>query len=127
MKGRTVVVHLDNASYHKGKQKREINCNKATTRPECLGACLAGMRCFGCLCVARGKIGEWLVANADTSCGFTGLEDFEDEDGNMANRNAMRSLAKQCTPPNPSKVESLVKRFGGIIEFTPPYWPQSVT
>jgi transposase len=99
---RTVVMHMDNASYHKQKPAKTLDFSKATSE----------------------EIAVWLIQHADPSFGFECLEDFEDDDGKFHSRSYLQGLAKSCASACPRKVEELAKEFGGRVEFTPPYWPQ---
>jgi hypothetical protein len=98
--GKTFVIHLDNASYHKASQPGIFNPR-----------------------TAQGMDIIFEICNRCTNFGFV-PEDFMTPAGNPIGRRRLVELYREFVEPPPKAIAQLALEFGARVLFTPPYWPE---
>ena len=104
-----LVLHMDNATYHKTKNPTYLDLDAAN---------LDAM-----------TIANWIVNHAPGDCGYDDLESLQDEQGDLLDIETLKGIVRNECDNHPNKILDLVKSFDERyrVEFTPPYWPQVVS
>ena len=100
-----LVIHLDNASYHKTKNPDFLDLSNAALTAQ--------------------QIADWIVKHAPEEYGFDDLESLQDENGDLFSIDQLKHIVIQYCPNHPSKIEELIKSYNENwrVEFTAAYWP----
>lgn len=98
-----LVIHLDNASYHKAKNPMYLDLSSQLTQEQ---------------------IAAWICNNCPHEYGYDELEDLQDENGDLFSMNDLKWIVNNLCPNHPDKITNLVKSYNSDwrVEFTPPYW-----
>mgnify|MGYP005677160433 CR=1 FL=1 len=100
-----LVLHLDNASYHK------------TRNPTFLDLDAANLEAI--------TIANWIVNHAPAEYGYDDLESLQDENSDLLDIDTLKAIVRNQCDNHPDKITNLVKSFDDRydVDFTPPYWP----
>ena len=101
-----LVLHLDNATYHKTKNPTYLNLDTADGN----------------------TIANWIVNHAPAEYGYDDLEALQDWTGDLLDMVTLKAIVRNQCDNHPTKIIELVKSYDDRyrVEFTPPYWPQVV-
>jgi len=101
---RVLVIHLDNASYHKAKNPAYLDVSSQALTQE--------------------QIADWIIKNAPAEYGFDDLESLQEENGELLSLENLRQIVNDYCPNHPNKIEELIKSYNENwrVEFTAPYW-----
>ena len=98
--GRQIIIHLDNASFHKKRQQN-----------------------FNCVTASAMDIIFQIVNHAPAEFDFE-VDDFMTDDGEPVAKARLIEIYKSVMPPEPLEIEVLAGQYHAIILWTPPYWPE---
>ena len=98
-----LVIHLDNASYHKSKNPSFLDMSSQLTQEQ---------------------IAEWILKNSPAEYGYDTLEDLQDENGDLLAIDDLKWIVNNFCPNHPDKITELIKSYDPEweVEFTAPYW-----
>ena len=98
-----LVIHMDNASYHKTKNPEYLDLSSQLTQEQ---------------------VAAWIVKHAPAEYGFDDLESLQDENGDFLPMKDLKDIVNNVCANHPNKCVELVKDCNDTweIEFTPPYW-----
>lgn len=104
---RILVIHLDNASYHKSANPDYLDLSNAA--------------------LTRQEIADWIMRNAPEEYGFDDISVLQNEDGTLFSMRDLKFIVNNYCPNHPSKILELIKSYNENwrVEFTPPYWPHT--
>ena len=102
--GHILVLHLDNASYHKTRNPQYLDMSKNPTSHQ---------------------LALWILENSPYHDDVASLQG---EDGNLIPRDELVWIVGNLCQNHPRKIEEVVKGYDDRyrVEFTPPYWPHCV-
>ena len=100
-----LVVHLDNASYHKTSNPEFFDVDAKNVKPQ--------------------QIAVWILENAPAEYGYDDISTLHDENGKLLPVDQLKWIVKNHCHNHPQKILDLVKSYDKRyrVEFTPPYWP----
>ena len=101
----TLVLHLDNASYHKTANPRYLNIDANN--------------------VTKEQLALWILENSPNHDDYSALQD---ENGQLKSKEELKRIIKNDCQNHPRKIVDLLKSKDARyrVEFTPPYWPHCV-
>ena len=97
--GKTIIIHLDNASYHKAAPPGAFSLKDASSVDIIFEIC-----------------------NRCTELGFV-PDDFFKADGSTFPKRELERFYREHVEPPPKAIMQLAGEFSAHVEFTPPYWP----
>ena len=100
-----LVVHLDNASYHKTQNPEFFDVDAKNVKAE--------------------QIAIWILENAPAEYGYDDISTLHDSNGKLLSVDKLKWIVKNHCHNHPRKILDLVKSYDKRyrVEFTPPYWP----
>ena len=88
---RILVLHLDNASYHKTKNPTFLNLDAANLNPM--------------------TVANWIVNHAPAEYGYDDLASLQDDNGDFLNMEALKAIVRNQCDNHPNKITDLVKSY----------------
>jgi transposase len=101
--GRTVVFHMDNASFHRRKDKQFPNFEDPN--------------------MTAMEMANWLVQHTQPGHGLGDWDAFIDDAGALPDIEVLRTLCQEHQAADPVIIKSMAGVYGYKVDFTAPYWP----
>ena len=103
-----LVIHMDNAAYHKNKNPEYLDLSKKN--------------------LTQHQIATWIVQHAPAEYGYDDIDTLMDENGEYFSIQQLTWIVNNLCPNEPQKIVNFIKSYDKDwrVEFTAPYWSHTM-